>query len=888
MNTIVDWLLNYDPGKLTGEETWHWELLADYGSLWNFLLVVSFAALLYLVIRSYRREGDSPRGAKIALATIRLVVIALIYVILLQPAAVLRTTRTLFSSIVVLIDDSKSMSFSDRYADANLQKPLTGFLGINPERLTELSRRDILLKSLNRPDGLLVKLAKDHPLVFMRYSTTQPGKEQYTRQFAALDLTQGDKPGGKAPSDWDVFSKNLARRLSEPNAPNSSDPRDPNFTWEGVLKNLSAAGFETNAATGILEALERVKGQQGQRVAAIVHLGDGQMTMLNAQNRLTDALNYTVQAGTQVFSVLVGDPTPPKDVALVALEAPPEVRSGATVEFKVKLTQRNLDNQEVTVLLRRRRLNEGDSQMTTVASKTVKLEPAGGEGAARHELQEVPIPLDLSDKEIGDYRFRAEVNPRPDEQNAGNNSAEATVRVSEKKIRILLVSGDAGKEYLFLMNFLLRQPELYRVSVWQQNLDPNVNQFGSEGMKVKHLPRTRTEFIGDSANPKEFPGYDVVILYDPEATLGGFDETFVRLLNDFVDRGGGLCYVAGNKYSERTVLKTAGHELLGDLLPVILAPNTLDITERIGDRPPEAWPVGLTSYGMEHPIMRLGESDKDTEGLWSVLPGIYWSHSVMKVKPSTRVLAANSNPMRRTDRNEREPLIAVLMVGKGGRVMYVGTDETWRWRSLKDAYYYERFWSNVVRYLATLQARNVVITAGGDRFSVGERITISAEVYDEKNDYKPLAADSFTVVMVNSRDPQDVQEIVLKPSEGGRPGQYSKEIVAAHQGAFLLTALRGDPKAGEKVASKEIIIAPSEVENVRTEANLETMKNIASKPEYFRPIQEVDRLAELIPSGRLTAVNDDPKRLWDTRVSLLLIVLLLAVEWILRKKYNMA
>lgn len=859
MNSILEWLLGMEQGRFGGEAPWRLQFVADYGSYTWLVILLAAAAMAYLVIRSYRREGDVPMRSKVLLMTIRLAVVALVLVILLRPAMVFRFTRTLFSSVIVLVDDSKSMSFTDRYADPNSSKTLASSLGVKAGELEKMSRKDIMVKALDRPDGALSGLAKDHPLVFMRYSTSQPGKEPYTRQFALSDRTQADKV---------------------------KSPTTAPANWGETLKPLSAEGFETNASAAVYEAMERVKGQLGQRVAAIVHLGDGQMTVMNAGNRLNDARRYASESGVQIYTVMVGDPTPPKDVAVTALQAPPEVRNGSTAEFTVTLAHRNLDGQQVTLRLLRRKSGQNDWEPTS-AVRTVKLQGEGESGGHSKGVQTVPVQLDLSDKDTGVYRFKAVVDVLPEEQNRDNNSAEATVRVTEKKIRILFITADAGKEFLFLMNYLLRQKDMYQVSVWQQNIDPDVTQFGSEGMKIRQLPRTRRDLMGDPNDPKGHPGYDVVMLYDPEPTAGGFDKEFVKILGEFVSRGGGLCFLAGNKHTDQTLRRIEGHEMLSDLLPVVPGSNTLDITERIGDRTPQAWPVQITSYGTEHPLMRLGETEKDTEGYWGVLPGIYWSHSVTKIKPGARVLAMNSNPMRVTDRNEREPLIAVQTVGKGGRVVYVGTDETWRWRSLADSYFYERFWSNMVRYLATLMARNVVITTGGDHFSVGERINVSAEVYDEKNDYQPLAAETYTVDLVDMQNPEKVQPLVLKKVEG-KPGQFQGTLTAVHQGHFRVTAMRDDPKNDEKVASKEIEIAPPEAELARTEADPSAMKTLATRPENFLPISDVDQLSALIPPGRLTAVNDVNQELWDKPLSVILIVLLLGIEWILRKKHNMA
>jgi hypothetical protein len=53
-------------------------------------------------------------------------------------------------------------------------------------------------------------------------------------------------------------------------------------------------------------------------------------------------------------------------------------------------------------------------------------------------------------------------------------------------------------------------------------------------------------------------------------------------------------------------------------------------------------------------------------------------------------------------------------------------------------------------------------------------------------------------------------------------------------------------------------------------------------------VADADRLATLIPSGKMKAIDPVARELWDSPLTLILILTLLAAEWILRKKHNMA
>jgi len=534
-----------------------------------------------------------------------------------------------------------------------------------------------------------------------------------------------------------------------------------------------------------------------------------------------------------------------------------------------------------------RRLADKNEWTDTGAAAAAKLgaaRPTDGQDRSTG-LQSVSVQHEAD--RPGEFVFKAVVDALAGEENAADNSAEVAVKISEEKLKVLLISGDAGWEFQYLKNHLLRQVELYRVSVWQQNSSEEANQAASTGMKLSRLPRSLPELVG-SPGGKPHPGYDVVILYDPQPTEGGFDAVFAKeLLSPFVKtHGGGLCYIAGNKYSGAALVEGRTFRPLANLLPVRLAPNRINLAARIGQEKPQPWPVRLTSYGVDHPVTRLAGTADDNRDVWGVLPGIYWSHPVSKIKPGARSLAESSNPLRRTRGERVEPLVASQPVGIG-RVVYVGFDGTWRWRFVRQGYYHRLFWSNVIHYLASLKARQIVITAGGDRFTIGERITVEVEAYDD--DFRPLVAETFDVTMANVDNDDDRRTIRLKPV-GAKdfPGRYKGTIVAARTGKYELTALAGDPMAAEKVAAKSLVIELPQAEARRTEADLATLKRICRRQEDFVRLADVDKLAGRIPPGRLNTVREVPRSFWDSKFALALIVALLVAEWIGRKKYNMA
>ena len=878
MTSILKWLLGSRIGELSRHDDWRLEFVAGHGNYIKLAVLLVLAGMVYLTVRSYRREGDTPRRTKIVLASLRIAVIVLVLVILFQPAAVLRVTRTLHSTLVVLIDDSLSMSFKDRYGDGEQRRAVTALLqgaarakpggassrpGAAASQPTEpeaLTRKNLVALALDRPNGALAALVRDHPLVMMGFSSARPGQEEYVRALGRFDVAE---PGAEG----------IDGGISK------------------AMDALTASGHETNIGRAIRDALKKL---EGRRLAGIVVISDGQVTAQTAP--LTGAKEYAAQRGAPLYSVCVGDPSPPKELRMVGLQAPRQVRRGQRAAFTATLAHRNLAGRTITVRVQHRPA-DGQQWTNTGVAQTVKLQTSSEVSDRRTPATVQTVTLDVEPKELGEFVFRAVVDAPFEQHDPERNTAETLVRVSDSRVNVLLISGDAGWEFQYLRNYLLRTPDLYRLSVWQQNLDKEIDQVASSGMRLARLPTKLAELIG-SPDGKPHPGYDVVILYDPQPG-GGLDGAFLERLRTFVKRHGkGLCYIAGNKHSDWLLPAQGPHRPLADMLPVVLSPNRLDIVQRIGARRPQPWPIRPSAFGVDHPLTRLGTSVEETGKIWDVLPGVYWTHPVRKAKPTARVLAVNSNPLRRTEQNppRPEPVVATLVYG-AGKSIYVGFDATWRWRFLADGAHHRRFWGNIVGYLATLGARRVILSTGGERLTVGEKTTFRAHAYDRE--YNPLEAETFSVTLRHVESGR-TEELELRPKTPTRKpgslgpgddpeptGQFELDWNAAEVGTFELSA-KAEERADSPRIVKRFTVAPPRQEMARREADVATMRTVASRPEYFLPIDRIDRLAELVPPGKRTTVRRIPIELWDTKLSLLLIVTLLTVEWALRKKHNMA
>ncbi|MFW6133927.1 MAG: hypothetical protein ACOC8F_08530, partial [Planctomycetota bacterium] len=433
--------------------------------------------------------------------------------------------------------------------------------------------------------------------------------------------------------------------------------------------------------------------------------------------------------------------------------------------------------------------------------------------------------------------------------------------------------------------------QAFRVTVWQQDADTGVNLDASTGMKLTRLPRKLETLIG-SSDGDGHPGYDVVILYDPQPTQGGVDETFAGLLKKFVqDHGGGLCYIAGRKHTESVMGNREVFDALSDLLPVRLGRNEASrIEERIHNTRPRAYRVVLRDRGRGHPLMRLGPDGEQAPHVWAVLPGIYWSQAVYEPKPLARVLAVSSNPWHQTGAGEPEPVLAVHNSGRG-RVLYVGFDSTWRWRYPGDGAYFRRFWTNVTRYLGPLKIARVLIETPKRQYDVGERVGVDVEAYDEAFD--PLTDPSYRIVLRRTDGAGGARRIELKPVDPEtEPGRYRTELDHLAAGSYELTAAGDLPPM--RVETDRFRVVRRRREMLKPEANPAMLRQLVGPAgeRRFAPLEQMDRLADPLESEPLAFRTEQQRELLTARraagIILALVVALLAVEWFVRKRYNMA
>jgi hypothetical protein len=229
------------------------------------------------------------------------------------------------------------------------------------------------------------------------------------------------------------------------------------------------------------------------------------------------------------------------------------------------------------------------------------------------------------------------------------------------------------------------------------------------------------------------------------------------------------------------------------------------------------------------------------------------------------------------------PVIATRQIAKG-RSMSVSADSTWRWAFSANEpgrfrRAYERFWRNAVRWLIDdpeLQYLKIIVQRHRVRVGFPFRYTFRAYT----TDYRPAVG----------------LKIEYEVGQLGGGGAESKTIITDENGEAHLTyrAVKTGPHriiARAKVAGRKtevqtlVLVKPRGSEGDSSRATPHILKQI-SEISGGKHFHESDRLPQLsFKAPRVLRVNwrrDD--ELWSSWWWLLLAVVLLGVEWAVRRR----
>jgi len=515
-----------------------------------------------------------------------------------------------------------------------------------------------------------------------------------------------------------------------------------------------------------------------------------------------------------------------------------------------------------------------DGKKVEIARETVRLDPAG---------KPVRVRFVHQPKEAGEKTFVVELPVQADESEPGNNRLEHQVYVAEaKRLRVLMVEGYPRYDYRYVKALFERESEALRGN---KSIDLAVYLVSAH----PDHPKQDRSSVNRFPTPEELKKFDVVILGDVDPKHLPRSEAVLESLAKYVkEHGGGLLMLAGEKANPHAYRDTP----LADVMPVICdGPPPPPAAETIK----EPFSPKLTSAGLSSPVFRFSTDETENADVWNRLPPLYWYAKGYRRKLSAEVLAVHRDRPAEPQpgsgaRDENHPLVLQQFVG-AGRVMFIGFDDTWRWRFRQDEVRFNQFWIQVVRSLARGRVGRVEVRTDRKTYRRDEPVRVTVRFPD---DAPP--PEGPVRVTVDRTPPKaaggppadtDTQTIQLASREGTR-ATFEAMVTRTPEGEYLFTLVGPTLSGSRPKAEARVLPPPGELDRIQlNEPDLQRAAR-ESRGLYY-PLDRADKLPEELPSGPRVALDQpcEPLSLWNHPAIFALFLGLLTAEWVMRKKWRL-
>ena len=592
----------------------------------------------------------------------------------------------------------------------------------------------------------------------------------------------------------------------------------------------SAATREATSIAGSLVSVLREA--RFNPLAAVVLASDGADT---GGGLTPDVLADIAAFGVPVHTIAVGREQIVEDVEIAEVSVPAKVIPGSTVSARIAIRHDGAAQTQLKVY-------DGDNLL---ALQDVEL-------AADSAVTNAWIDVDLP--EAGHHQLQFSVDPVGDEKELRNNTKSALVEVAAQTYRVLYFEGEPRWEYKFLRRAVANDEDLSLVSL----LRVSPNKFYRQGIANPEqledgFPLTRDELFT----------YDALIIGSVEAAL--LEPAQQSMIADFVsERGGSLLMLAGPSGLGNGGW---GQSDLADVLPAALPPTGRSSFFR------KRAIAELTPQGADVEMLQLdGEADLNREA-WAALPEVADYQLLGELKPAAVTLLE-----ARTDTG-RQPLLVTQPYGRGHSYI-LATGGTWRWQMsmpLEDQSH-ETFWRQTLRALVADTPDNVALTANAG----SDNVALRAEFRDDA--FEPI--DDIGVTVVASHADGASWSIELQPSQN-EAGIYVADFVPDASGTWYFEALaqRNEEPVATSRASIHFETGQAEHFNIRRNSTL--LRNLAAATGgEFLETSELDRLPDLLRYSSSGITEQQLRAIWDAPAFLLLLILLKAGEWLLRRRWS--
>ena len=595
----------------------------------------------------------------------------------------------------------------------------------------------------------------------------------------------------------------------------------------------SPEAWRTRLAPALEESLRRTAGKP---LAGIVVISDGRTEAPPDQ----DLLRRLVASAAEVHAVPLGSKVPIGDSAVLGVEAPRRAFSRDAVPVLVRIESRGRSGNVEAKLI--------DDQTGAV------LDRQNIEIQSDEDLQDIVLTSPPSDP--GEQSWSVTISSDEDDLIPENDQSSFKIELVDRPLRVLFIEGYPRWEYRYLKNLLIREPTI-ESSVMLLSAD---REFAQEGnAPLARLPQTA----------EEFADFDLIILGDLPA--GFLTERQQELIREQVARrGGGLMFIAGS----RSLPSSWDGRPLAELFP-FTGPLDLDrIEDSVVVIPTEqATRLGVLRLTVEGEELGWPEALSDPSYEWSQLRWVQRVDSA-RLKPTADVLAEAVS----VEDGERLPLVMGMKYG-AGQVLYIATDEIWRWRYGRGELIPEQFWIQLVRLLGREAAEGddaVRLRAEPSQSTLGRPVGVTVDVLDIREVTNIPETIRVDVIDEDGRIAAELD--LIATAEDGWGNSWMPQQEGRHTIRIVDPSLFGQ-KGNSEV---EVVVSRSDQEIRNADADHDVLGSIvnATSGSMHEP-GAMDEI--LLPNRSFTTERPISERIWTSPLAFFLLILLGSTEWMGRR-----
>lgn len=532
---------------------------------------------------------------------------------------------------------------------------------------------------------------------------------------------------------------------------------------------------------------------------------------------------------SKIYSIGLGDTATMPDLLISEVKANKFVYQHQPTEIQVYITARGIRNQRSPVSL----VHKGK----VLQAKEVDLGQNG---------ETTIVNFQVTPKNTGLTQYNFILKALPEETITKNNKYMVAIEVLKGKVQVGLLAVSPGYDTKFL-RLLLDDLEDINLHI--------------------SIQTTRGKFF---FNPPEaiLDSLDVVILYNYHLQ-SVYDDRILNILEQLDTRRMPALIFTGEKIS--TFQLNTFNKFI-PLKSVQNAPITLETQ------------VNLTVEGEKSPLISIFENDEIMKRFWLMCPPIQYPYSEISFQSPVKIILETNQQLLK--RKNKMPVM-VTQETRGKKNIFLIGSGFWRWHfTFAEDQFYKTSWKsilrNMIRWLDTdVLDKNVSISVAKKKYQVGEKVFLSTQVYDG----------SFMVVndaLIRTKilGPSATFEI---ESEFIQEGRYEGSFVPITPGKYqvLAEAWRNDLKIGED--TKKLYISAVNKEFLHTNQNDQFLKRLSTKTggKYFSE-EEAMRILKYLEFKPILSQESKNIEIWNRLPFLILIMILLSLEWFIRKRKGLA